>query len=182
VLAGRELELRPLRASDAEAALAAHAELAAEGFDFLLEYDDGADFADYLALLAAHQRGERLAAGRVPHTFLAGFERGELAGRVSLRHALTPALAAIGGHVGYGVRPAFRGRGHARALLRGALGLAAGRGMDEVLVTCDQANTASVRTIEGAGGVLEDSIELEPGLLVGRYWVPTALAAGGPLA
>ena len=48
------------------------------------------------------------------------------------------------------------------------LPVAAGHGIDPVLVTCDQDNIGSRRTIEANGGVLEDvrGVKL-------RFWVPT---------
>jgi predicted acetyltransferase len=48
------------------------------------------------------------------------------------------------------------------------LEVAADRGIQRVLVTCDVDNEASRRTIERNGGVYEDTRE---GKL--RYWVPT---------
>ena len=168
--------LRRLGAGDEEQALAAHAELSAEGFDFLLDYDVGQDFAGYLAGLEAAERGENLAPGRVPSTFLVAEVDELLVGRVSLRHELTPMLATIGGHIGFGVRPGFRGRGYAGVLLAGALGRAAELGIDQVLVTCDETNHASAAVIERAGGIHEDTVELLPGHSKRRYWVGTALA------
>jgi predicted acetyltransferase len=47
---------------------------------------------------------------------------------------------------------------------------ASARGLDRVLVTCDDGNTASARTIERNGGVLEDVRETWLGL-TRRYWI-----------
>lgn len=43
-------------------------------------------------------------------------------------------------------------------------------GLPRVLVTCDDANVASARTIENAGGVLEDVRDTELGR-TRRYWI-----------
>jgi len=43
-------------------------------------------------------------------------------------------------------------------------------GLQRVLVTCDNTNLASARTIENAGGVLEDVLDTELGL-TRRYWI-----------
>jgi predicted acetyltransferase len=43
-------------------------------------------------------------------------------------------------------------------------------GLERVLVTCDSTNLASARTIENAGGVLEDVRDTELGLMR-RYWI-----------
>jgi predicted acetyltransferase len=90
-------------------------------------------------------------------------------GRISLRHVLTPWLLEVGGHVGYAVRPSARRQGHATRALALLLPLAAARGIDRVLVTCDLDNVGSRAVIEANGGVLEDRRGEKL-----RYWVPTA--------
>jgi predicted acetyltransferase len=97
---------------------------------------------------------------------------GEVVGRISLRHVLTPWLLEVGGHVGYAVRPSARRRGHATRALALVLPLAAARGIDPVLVTCDADNVGSRRVIEANGGVLEDRRGEKL-----RYWVPTTSGA-----
>lgn len=100
----------------------------------------------------------------------------EYLGQLSIRHELTDWLRNYGGHIGYSVRPSVRRRGHATAMLQAALPVAYGLGIDPALVTCDDTNVASRRTIEANGGVLDDQREQKL-----RYWVPTsptATAAG----
>jgi predicted acetyltransferase len=43
-------------------------------------------------------------------------------------------------------------------------------GLDHLLVTCDDSNAASARTIENVSGVLEDVRQTELGL-TRRYWI-----------
>ena len=93
----------------------------------------------------------------------------EVVGRISLRHALTPWLLEVGGHIGYAVRPTARRRGHATRALELMLPIAAARGLEQVLVTCDDTNLGSRKVIEANGGVLED---IRNGKL--RFWVPTS--------
>lgn len=95
-------------------------------------------------------------AGWVTGTYLWMVERDTVVGRISLRHTLTPWLLEVGGHIGYAVRPSARRRGHATTALSLMLSVAAGRGIDPVLVTCDDDNVASRRVIEASGGILED--------------------------
>jgi predicted acetyltransferase len=102
----------------------------------------------------------------VPATELWMVEGDEVVGRISLRHELNELLFSWGGHIGYVVRPSARGRGHATAALARMLQLCREMGIDPVLVTCDVDNVASRRTIEGAGGVYEDTRE---GKL--RFWI-----------
>lgn len=109
------------------------------------------------------------AQGWVPCTTLWWVEGQEYLGRIAVRHRLTPWLREVGGHIGYDVRPSARRRGHATAMLRAALPVARGLGIEQALVTCDTDNVGSRRVIEVAGGVLEDE---QRGKL--RYWVPTA--------
>ncbi len=112
-------------------------------------------------------------ANHVPSTTLWLIDRCEYLGRISVRHRLTPALLEVGGHIGYDVRTSARRRGHATEMLRLALPVAQGLGIDRVLLTCDSANVASRLVIERNGGVFEDE---RHGKL--RYWVPTARASG----
>jgi predicted acetyltransferase len=89
-------------------------------------------------------------------------------GSIRIRHALTPGLLVTGGHIGYDIAPRARLKGHGTALLRAALPLAAGLGIDRALLTCDLGNVGSRKVIEANGGVLEDE---RAGTL--RFWVPT---------
>jgi predicted acetyltransferase len=127
-------------------------------------------FAEYAERMAA--TGEDTAwlpPGIVPATFLWWAEGDAYIGRLSIRHSLTQWLLDYGGHIGYVVRPSARGQGHAKAMLAAALPVAAGLGIDPVLVTCDDTNTASRRVIEANGGVFED----QRGQKL-RYWIPTS--------
>lgn len=167
------LRLRPLTADDEPEALAAHAELAADGFDFLLHWRPGTDWAAYLAQLERQAAGTDLAPGLVPADFLVAELDGVIVGRTSVRHALNAFLEERGGHVGYGVRPAHRRRGHAGTILRLSLRRLAGLGVREALVTCDADNVASRRTIEGAGGRPDPRRPASDDSAVLRFWVPT---------
>lgn len=168
------LVLRALAPTDEAAARAAHAALAPEGFDFLLGADRADSWAAYLRCLEDERAGVDLPDGWVPATFLVADVDGALVGRVSVRHRLNDALSLVGGHVGYAVLPAHRRRGYATAMLRGALAVACSVGVEQALVTCDDDNTGSIRTIERCGGVLQDVVEV-PGddVMKRRYLVPT---------
>jgi predicted acetyltransferase len=97
-------------------------------------------------------------------------------GFLSFRRELNDYLRRFGGHIGYSVIPSRRREGIVREALRLALRRAAGEGYDRVLLTCDDDNVGSIRTIEGAGGVLEDVSDApEPGRpQVRRYWIELA--------
>lgn len=87
-------------------------------------------------------------------------------GYLALRHALTPYLLEEGGHIGFSVRPSRRREGHASRALALSLPRAAELGLERVLLTCDEDNEGSRRTIEGNGGVFEDSRKGKR-----RYWI-----------
>ncbi|NHC22245.1 GNAT family N-acetyltransferase [Nocardioides sp. IC4_145] len=167
-----ELRLRPLRTDDETEALRAHEELLADGFELLLGWSPERTWADLLEQYERERLGLDLPEGRVPAVFLVAEVDGALVGRTSIRFALNDWLAAYGGHVGYGVRPAHRRRGHATEMLRQSLVLARAGGVDRVLVTCDDDNIGSAAVIERCGGRLEDVVE-EPGARVRkrRYWI-----------
>jgi len=165
------LRLRPFRIGDEREALAAHTELSKEHFPFLLGWEPDQPWAAYLQRLADRRRGVDVVPGWVPATFLAADLAGVLVGRVSIRHELNEFLESFGGHIGYAVRPAYRSRGIATEILRQALIIARGEGIDEVLLTCDEDNVVSAHIIERFGGALQD-IRTEPdGQAKRRYWI-----------
>ncbi len=79
--------------------------------------------------------------------------------------------SAVGGHIGYAVRPGHRGRGYATAVLRQALVVARAEGVEQVLVTCEESNAASAAVITRCGGVLEDVHVDADGRRTRRYWI-----------
>lgn len=129
-------------------------------------------FAHYVRVLRAEADEDAARpAGIVPATTLWWVEGAQYLGRLAVRHRLTPALLEVGGHIGYDVRPTARRRGHATAMLRAALPVAAALGIDRALVTCDVGNIASRKVIETNGGRFEDE---RNGIL--RFWVPVGVS------
>ncbi|GHJ44077.1 acetyltransferase [Catellatospora sp. TT07R-123] len=141
-----------------------------------LDVDDPVVFAQFVARL--HCSADVTVAppeGMVHATYWWVVDRGEIVGSISLRHELNDFLLHAGGHIGYGIRPAARGRGLAGWALAEVLGHARALGLDRVLVTCKDDNTASARTIERNGGVLEDVRDTELGR-TRRYWIDLTAA------
>ena len=152
--------------------------------DFLADYDrpglDGGSigdeeiplmadpdlFATWVQSLLDHERGVGIPDGRVPATSRWGVRDGEIVGVINLRHELTDLLLEWGGHIGYAVRVTARRQGVASRMLRLMLDEAGRLGINPVLVTCDEDNVGSQRTIAGAGGVYEDSREGKR-----RHWI-----------
>jgi predicted acetyltransferase len=92
----------------------------------------------------------------------------EVVGFLALRHSLTAWLLEEGGHIGFSVRPSLRAQGHASRALALALLRCVELGLDRVLLTCDEDNLASARTIERNQGVYEDTRNGKR-----RYWIET---------
>ncbi|MEV0456210.1 GNAT family N-acetyltransferase [Catellatospora methionotrophica] len=121
-------------------------------------------------LLASADESVPVADDRVHATYWWIVEDGAVLGSISLRHRLNDFLLAAGGHIGYSVRPSARKRGLATWAVGLVLAYARRMGLDRVLITCDDANTASARVIVGNGGVLEDVRETTLGP-TRRYWI-----------
>jgi len=136
--------------------------------EFGASWSTPAGFAAFVAVLQAHARGEQVPDGFVACTTLWWVGEDEYLGRIAIRHELTARLLEVGGHIGYDIRPTARRRGHARAMLRAALPVARGIGIERALVTCDVENVASRKIIESCGGELADE---RSGKL--RFWLPT---------
>lgn len=148
---------------------------------------DGASIPDEEAADVSREACERVVAktarerdvsmpppdGRVHASAFWITEGTEMVGFIQLRHELNELLEAIGGHIGYSIRPSARRRGHATRALGLVLDEARALGLDQVLITCDDANLASARTIESHGGELQDVFD---GSAYGygmmrRYWI-----------
>ena len=96
-------------------------------------------------------------------------EKDYFIGEVAIRHRLNDALNLRGGHIGYVIRYNEWGKGYGTLMLKLVLDKAKERGLDKVLITCNDSNTASARVMEKNGCILENVIEVD-GQLVRRYW------------
>lgn len=105
----------------------------------------------------------------VPCSFYWISDGAEVIGSLALRHRLNDWLLEEGGHIGYSIRPSRRREGHAARALAAALPKAAALGLERVLLTCDEDNPGSRRTIERNGGVYEDTRNAKQ-----RFWIETA--------
>jgi len=96
-----------------------------------------------------------------------------LVGIIDIRHHIDhPILSQWGGHIGYSVIHNQRQKGYAKEMLRLALIKCQELGIDQVLITCDQNNIASKKTIVANGGIFEKTI-LVDGKTSERYWIKT---------
>lgn len=106
---------------------------------------------------------------------------GEVVGRIGLRHRLNEFFGQAGGHIGYIVRPSWRGRGLATEMLRQVLATPRAQSIGELLLTCDEANAASERVIRKCGGVYENTIDMPAGQSPRkRFWIRLPVEARLP--
>ena len=132
-------------------------------------------FIPYLAWLERGERGELQDERLVPWSafWAVGQRAGELVGVSSLRHKLSPWMAEYGGHIGYRVRPALRGKGLGTQILALTLQRAAARGISRALIVCEPENVGSIKVILKNGGIFEREVQLQ-GSVRRRYWVRTS--------
>ncbi len=147
-----------------------------ENFDFVHYWESiaGCDFETFIKVVPEFAEGKHIPKEHVPCTFLFAFNSdGELVGRTSIRHVLTEHLLKIGGHIGYGVTPKHRRLGHATEILKESLKYVRTHlpEIKKVLVTCDQENIGSRKTIENNNGLLENIIKTSEGVSKMRYWI-----------
>lgn len=128
----------------------------------------GKAFNEFLKKLTSDELGNN---GWVPsETYFLFMRNGEIAGAINCRYALNEQLREIGGHIGYGVSPNFRGLGIATTMLKMVLDSYQEKNFDKVLLTADDENEGSVRTILSCGGKLHET-GMKEHKSYGKYWI-----------
>jgi predicted acetyltransferase len=126
-------------------------------------------FESYLNKLREEEggRGEWVPA----ETYFYFTHHGEIAGAINCRYDLNDFLREIGGHIGYGIAPSFRKQGLAKDMLEKVLTIYREKGFKKVLLTADDTNTGSVRTILSQNGIKTESGIKENAIPYGKYWI-----------
>jgi len=137
-------------------------------FVLRMDYEDFAAYVSTLERMKTEPTGDRKTVNC--STFWSMHADGRMIGAVNIRHELNEHLLKIGGHIGFGIRPSERRKGYAVQQLQQALAKARELGLARVLLTCDDVNEASRRTILRCGGVLENETFFN-GKMVQRYWI-----------
>ena len=131
--------------------------------------ENPAVFEAYCQQLRNESKGIDLPANYVPHTTFWLLEQKNgidtVVGRINIRHLLNEFLLKFGGHIGYVINPAHRGKGLGTLILK--LGLERARFLvedltgydDQVLVTCNVNNVGSQKVIENNGGFLSEVVD-----------------------
>ena len=91
------------------------------------------------------------------HHFIQYFciENNQIIGMVEIRYAREHWLIARFGHIGYILSPQYRGKGYAKCMLHLALKIAMQMTRSPIVITCDDDNVPSYKTIKRCGGVLK---------------------------
>ena len=117
-------------------------------------------FREWLAKKEAESRQEGIIDGwKVGSTTYWLYADGIPVGFGKLRHELTEGLRKVGGHIGYGIAPQYRGKGYGKELLRLLLAEAQKRGIDRVLITVHADNEASRKVALANGGVITEQTD-----------------------
>lgn len=142
---------------------------AIHGTGFLDKYLESSTYEDWLSeirYLEFNNDSDIVSAS----TFFVMDDSDYIIGMVNIRHTLNDKLLFHGGNIGYSIRPSERGNGYAKVALYLALKECFSLGLDSVLITAEDNNIPSYRTIEALGGVLENKV-LDDGKYFRRYWI-----------
>lgn len=136
---------------------------------YVIRKNDYRDFEYYMD----HLEITRFDGKHVPDStfFCLDTDRNIFVGAVNIRHYLTDSLLFTGGHIGDGIRPSERRKGYATAMIALALDECKKLGIHRVLMTCDKDNIGSAKSIISNGGVLENEVINEEGIIEQRYWI-----------
>ncbi len=84
---------------------------------------------------------------------------GRVAGEIALRLGEGEGLFYLG-HIGYHIDPPFRGNNGAQRACKMVLPVFEEMGMRSLVITTDEDNTASIRTCEKLGCILESTVDV----------------------
>ena len=129
-------------------------------------------FDDFLKRMRERETDKVREKGLVPATlyFLVD-EKNKICGALDIRHELNEYLEKFGGHIGYGIAPSERKKGYGKIQLKLGLEEAKKIGLKKVLITCDDNNIGSAKTIEACGGIYNDTLADAEANRIKRYFV-----------
>ena len=113
------------------------------------------EFKNYLQKKQDSAQGLNLKPNRVPSSEFILYIDDKPAGIGRVRHYLTEELLKHAGHISFAIAAEFRGHHYATILLKLLLEKAKTFQLTKVLLTCNENNIGSYKTIEKNGGKLE---------------------------
>lgn len=116
------------------------------------------DFEGLVTLLTDFADGKRLFSDMVANSTFWLVEHNEIIAVSHLRHELNDALRHMGGHIGLGVRPSYRGKGVSKKLLELTMEEAKKRDIHTLHIHCYKNNLASVNMIKSCGGLFDTEL------------------------
>ncbi len=136
-------------------------------------FENIGDFAEFIQMLDNCERGNLDKKYASTTSYFVTDENGRLIGAASLRHYLTADGFSTWGHIGYGVRPSERLKGHGTNILKMTLEEAKLMKIHKVLMGCHSSNIGSAKVIESCGGVLENTVTDpdDKNETIRRYWI-----------
>ncbi len=142
------------------------------GFSSLQKYRN--NYEQWLNEIEIYTNKETLPEGKVISDVFFSVRKSDnkLIGIISIRHELNDYLYNYGGHIGYSILPSERRKGYAYKQLLLGLKYCESIHINRVLITCLDYNIGSSKTIEKAGGKLENIVINEKeGKTYKRYWI-----------
>lgn len=134
------------------------------------------NFPDYAMKLLERQAYP--SEGFVCDTVYWAFFKDKMIGRISIRHELNDFLKQVGGHIGYIVHPNWRNKGVASWMLSEILKTDRAKSIGRLLLTCDEDNIASERTILKNGGIFTERIALGNRTTKKHFWIEVRFDEG----
>ena len=128
---------------------------------------------EYLELCKQYENPDLVPADHVSATqfiFVRTTDR-KIVGMLQVRHYFNEYLEKYAGHIGYSVRPSERRNGYAKQMLKTALPFCKEINLDKVLITCNEDNIASEKTILANGGAYESTVIDPSGCKLKRFWI-----------
>ena len=140
---------------------------AEERYPFTLDFEH-TNFPELINKLDEYSNGVNIPNDAVPSSTFWLVDDNELIGVTNIRHYLNDRIEYCGGHIGLGVRPAYRGKGLGNMLMKLSIQKLADMGVNPIHIHCYKNNMASVKVIIDNGGVLDSELS-QNGEIIQRF-------------
>lgn len=123
-------------------------------FEFFTNFDTISDGEITLKISQKHQGDDEL----LPFYYYDIFVHDTAVGKISIRIG-SNYHSYYNGHIGYEIDKEYRGNNYAYKACKLVLQVAKAHGMNELILTCDESNIASYKTIEKLGADLIEIVK-----------------------